>query len=798
MEFLNLKQNRKGDTCMGVIKILGAFGNRGVDSQTTCIQISKHAVIDAGNIIDALGESAKYIDKIFLTHSHLDHILDSAFLCDIFFSTRREPLKIYGLKETLETLKKHIFNWKIWPDFSSLNLINSKYKSLEFIEIKTGDKIEVESVFLTPVISNHTVECCGYLIEDDSGALLFTSDTYKNDKTWELLNSNHKIKSIIIDVSFPADMEDVAKASLHLTPKLLSDELSKLKRDDVKVFVNHLKPNYKEQILRDLEKIGIDRKSILYGGEVIDYGVPKIIQTDMSSHTKRVQKLNKIGIALSSNGDIEFILELIVREAKNLTGADGGTLYLLDKGKKELDFKVVQTKSLGINLGGVKKKIDWPSIPLYLKDGSENKKMVAAVCALEERIINIKDVYNVQKYDFSGTKKFDKNNSYHSISMLVVPLKDHEKNVIGVLQLINKEDGFDVIPFSHDDEDIILSLASQAAIAITNTKLIEDLERLLESFLKSITFALGKKSSFTANHIHKMVALSKMIAKAVNRDQEFFKDKNFSENDIKQINFAALMHDVGKLATPDYILEKATKLDGLFDRIELIKSRKWAISKELEVEFLKGHIKKSEYDRWIKYLDESMLLIEESNAGSEFLSDVYIEKIEKLEETPIECGEKKFFLLTTDEAQLLKIQRGTLSKKEREIINRHALDSLEILNRLPFPDKYKDIPSIAGAHHEKINGKGYPLGLKDDEISFEARILAIADIFEALTADDRPYKKPNKLSKAMKILYFMAQDGELDKELVRFFYETKLYLQFAQKSLKKENIDDVILDFNSS
>ncbi len=775
---------------------MGSHGNRSAKFHTTCIQVSNHTVIDAGNIVYGLGDKAKDIDNIFLSHSHLDHILDSAFLCDNFFSQRTEPLKIYALKETIRALKKHMFNWSIWPDFTKLKLECSDKMALEFVEMSFDIPLHVDDIILTPIKANHTVDCCGYLIEKDGHGILFSGDTYKSDRLWEVLNDSLHVKALIIDVSFPSSMATLAEHSKHLTPGLLKEELNKLKRNDVEIYINHIKSNYQDIIEKEINEIGLKKENILIGRETIDISVPKIIRDNLEfSQIEKVKMLNKIGTALSLKTKLTSLLDLIVTEAKNLTNADGGTLYLLNTQTDELDFTVVQNRSLDIHMGGDVGHIDWQPLSLYLKNGKPNLYMVAATCALTDKVINIPDVYEIKDYDFDGTKQFDKATGYRSQSMLVIPLKNHEQKIIGVLQLINKTQKGKVVAFGSDDEEITLSLASQAAVSITNTNLIEDLENLLESFLNSIVYAIRKKSSHTANHIHKMVGLSKMIAKAIDSDEGAYKDKTFNTNELKQINFAALMHDIGKLATPDYILNKSTKLDGLSDRIEVVKTRAWAIQKEIEIEFLKSKITKSVYESQIIEIKEYMELIIKCNTGQEFVPDSIVKKIDEISKRAFTC--KGLYLITNEEAKLLQIQKGTMTKEERNIINDHANMSLEILNRLPFPQKYKDIPSIAGQHHEKINGKGYPQGLKGDEISFEARILAIADIFEALTASDRPYKKANKLSVAMKILYFMAKDDELDRGLVKFFYESGLYLKFAKKSLSKDQIDEVTADFSS-
>jgi len=783
---------------MPTIKILGSHGNKSEGFHTTCIQVAKHTVIDAGNIIYGLKEDASQIDNIFVSHSHIDHIIDSAFLCDNFFTQREKSLKIYALKETIEALKKHIFNWTIWPDFTSLKLIKSSDMALEFVEINYNQKIDIDGVSLTPIKSNHTVDCCGYLIEKEGSGILFSADTYKNDEIWKVLNSSLHVKALIIDVSFPSELEQIAKESKHLTPKVLQEELRKLTRDDVTIFINHIKSNHHEQIEKEIEQIGLKKENILTGREVIDYAKAEIIREKrVITHTKKVEMLNKIGTALSLNGDLTKLLDMIVTEAKNLTNADGGTLYILNPKTYELNFTVIQTDSLNIHMGGKSGEIKWAPLPLYLENGQPNKQMVAATCVLEDRMINIPDVYNVENFDFSGTKNFDKSTGYRSGSMLVIPLKNHENMIIGVLQLINKMQNDEIISFDKDDESITHSLASQAAVSITNTNLVEDLENLLEGFLKSVIYAMRRKSPYTANHIHKMVSLSKMMVEAINEDTAFYKDKHYSKDDFKMINFAALMHDVGKLATPDYILDKATKLDGLNDRIEIIKTRAWAIKNELEIAFLKNSISKDEYEEQMQSIDEDLYLLVLNNQGSEFMSQKTVDKIQSIANIPFICNDKEFFLITQEEARILMVQKGTITEEERNIINNHAQISIDILNRLTFPEKYKNIPSIAGDHHEKINGKGYPRGLKGDEISFEARILAIADIFEALTASDRPYKKANKLSVAMKILFVMAKDNDLDRDLVKYFYESELYLKFAYKVLDKEQIDKVDLDFSS-
>lgn len=791
---------------MNSIRFLGAHGGRANQAQTTCIQVSETTLIDAGNVMSALGEQAAKIERIFLTHAHLDHILDIGFFIDHFFSQREKPLQIYGLKATIEVLKQHIFNDQIWPDFAQIPLIHSQDYAIQFYPIELNQPYEVEpGLVLTPVKAYHTVDACGYLIERDGGAILFGGDSYKNPGLWDLVNHHHSIRSVILDVSFPNRLHSVAQASLHLTPALMAEELANLKRDDVAVYVFHIKPAFADEIEAELLEMGIGAESVLSEGDQIDLNSgQRISARTLSGQADRIAKLNRIGIALSAEKNLNHLLEMIVTEAKNLTCADGGTLYLLKN--QALHFTVAQTDSLGIKMGGTSDPITWPPLPLYLDDGTENKKMVAATCALEDRVVNIEDVYQAEGFSFEGAKKFDQATGYRSQSMLVIPLRNFERKVIGVLQLLNKKDNAqNTMAFCQDDEDITLSLASQAAVALTNARLIEDLENLLESFLNSIIYTMGRKSPYTAGHINRMVVLSELLANAVNADQSVYPQVSYNDEQAKQIKLAALMHDIGKLATPETVMDKATKLDGHFDRIELVEQRALTIAAEMNNQALRLQLQNPQQQAEIEaklaedlsQLQQAMELVRFSNTGGEFLPDEQVAAIQKLADEPFIVAGQSMALITPEEAYCLVVQRGTLTYEERMIINEHAEIGLEVLKQLPFPEKYKDIPHIAGAHHEKINGGGYPLGLKGDEISFEARILAIADVFEALTAHDRPYKTPKPLSAAMKIMYFMAKDDDLDRGLVKFFYQSGLYLDYARQYLPAELIDEVDVDFNS-
>ena len=255
------------------IKILGAYGGKATNMQLTSIQLSKEIVLDAGNILEGLGNGMKHINHVFISHSHLDHINDIGFLIDATFELRKEPLKIYGRAKTLEDIKKHFFNWDIWPDFTLIPLIGTKTPSVELIEIKLNEVTEVDDCKIKAIENNHTISSSGFIIEKENSAILFTSDTYCCDSIWEEVNNNKKISHVIIDVSFPSRMAQLAFDSKHLTPALLKEELKKLKRTDVSIHINHIKPSYKTELLKEIYTLNIllNNGTILEAQDVIEF-----------------------------------------------------------------------------------------------------------------------------------------------------------------------------------------------------------------------------------------------------------------------------------------------------------------------------------------------------------------------------------------------------------------------------------------------------------------------------------------------------------------------------------------------
>ena len=562
--------------------------------------------------------------------------------------------------------------------------------------------------------------------------------------------------------------------------------------------------NFLSKVSANLQKISyMDRDSGDYNSVI------NLVLEDIKSFTEyktnQISHLNEIGAALSLETEVDTLLDMIISKGKLFTNADGGTLYMMSEDEKSLSFRIVETDSLGIKMGANGEEISWPPLPIYLEDGSLNNQMVAAHCAIESKIVNFEDVYNCHGFNFEGTKKFDESTGFRSKSMLVIPMVNNTKDVIGVLQLLNARDSAgDIISFTKEDEEILLSLTSQAAVAITNVKMIHDLKVLLESFIKSIAFAVDQKSPYTGGHVEKVADISLMIANALhNTETGKYAEVNYSEGEIDEIRISALMHDVGKITTPQHVMDKATKLETIYDRINLVKTKFEILKRDLKIEMLDKKIQLIENGaskEAIKSLEDSLkddmdILDEEieflivSNVGGEFMTDEHISMIENIAKRKLKLNDIEHNILSEYEVKNLCIRKGTLTLEELEVMRDHAKISNEMLDALPFPKHLKRVPDIAGGHHEKLNGKGYPKGLTADELTLESRILALADIFEALSASDRPYKDGKKMSEVMKIISFMVMDEELDGDLVEFFYEQKLHLKYAKKNFTSNQLD---------
>ncbi|MBE0501525.1 MAG: HD domain-containing protein [Desulfuromonadales bacterium] len=517
----------------------------------------------------------------------------------------------------------------------------------------------------------------------------------------------------------------------------------------------------------------------------------------------KIERLNSIGTALSLERDPTLLLERILLGAKELTGADGGSLYILEG--DQLQFRLVHTTSLNLHRGGSSATpVSFPPIPLYRDDGTPNNQMVVTRTALQNCIVNISDAYNNREFDLAGTHAFDASTGYRSHSLLAVPMQDHEQQIIGVLQLINAthpQTG-EVVPFSREDESLVASLASQAAVSLNRQDLINGLETLLQSLTRLIAKAIDDKSPHTGGHCRRVPEITMALANAVNADTgPVFKSVNFSRHELDELEMAAWLHDCGKITTPEFIIDKRTKLESTIDRMQLVELRLELLRKEGEIQRLKRDDQTADltFEQSVPAADELETIarfLQQCNTGGEWLPEETITRIREIARIllPAHNGQAPAPLLTENEVDNLSVKKGTLTDAERQLINSHVQISQRMLASLPFPKHLKNVALIAGAHHEKINGTGYPKGLLAGELPLQARILAIADIFEALTASDRVYRQPITLSAALTTLGQMCSKKEIDADLFELFLRKQAYTRYVQKYLNREQIDSVDAD----
>ncbi|TAJ75810.1 MAG: GAF domain-containing protein [Gallionellaceae bacterium] len=527
----------------------------------------------------------------------------------------------------------------------------------------------------------------------------------------------------------------------------------------------------------------------------------------LDSLLSRLSDLNAIGAALSNEENIDKLLENILLAAKSITNADAGTLYLVDAEHQVLTFEILRTDSLNIKMGGTSGgRIPFAPIPLYV-NGAPNLAMVVTYAALRSETINIEDAYVAQGFDFSGTKKFDAKTGYRSRSFLAVPMRNHEHEIIGVLQLINAIDPVskEVKPFSKDDQQLLESLASQAAIALSNRRLIQQLESLFEALISLINTAIDDKSPYTGGHCARVPVLTMLLAEAASSTHNGSSLQGFSmtEKEKYELKIAALLHDCGKITTPVHVVDKSTKLQTIFDRIHLVDTRFEVLKRDAEIAVLRAELAaggdaavvgraRKEYAASIARFDADREFLRQCNSGSEKMADADQERVGAIAQYVWrnECGEQVGFL-SVDEVENLTIRSGTLTAAERAIINHHIVVTIKMLESLPWPRHLKNVPEYAGGHHERMDGKGYPRGLTREQMSVQARMMGIADIFEALTAKDRPYKEGKTLTESLTILGKFKEGGHIDPDLFDIFIREKVYLTYARQFLDPAQIDEV-------
>lgn len=535
-----------------------------------------------------------------------------------------------------------------------------------------------------------------------------------------------------------------------------------------------------------------------------------------SQISQRLDLLTELSVALGKSHDTDILLEHILQVAKRMTNADGGTLYRPSADRRALDFHILINDTLAIHQGGPGgEPIRAPAIPLFDANGAPNLSAVAAYAAHSGESVNVADVYQPQAegFNFSGMLDFDRQRQYHSKSILTVPMRDHEGELTGVLQLVNArapqseaEPGSTIIAFNQTDQRFIEALAAQAAAALTHQRLIAQLEELLESLVNLINIGIDEKSPYTGRHCQFVPELTMRLAEAVHATETGpLADFRMTDADRKELWMAGLLHDCGKITTPVHVVDKATKLETIFDRIALVDTRYEVLERDAKIAALEQKLALAtdgaatpaalaDIDAALAAQQQALraerAFLRTANVGGEGMAAADQQRVRDIGArawTDMDGAARQF--LDADEVLNLSIQYGTLTADERKIINNHISVTVRMLESLPWPRHLRNVPEYAGGHHERMDGKGYPRGLRGEQMSVQARLMAIADIFEALTACDRPYKKGKMLSESLDILGKFALNGHIDPQLFDIFIRSKVYSEFAQQHMDPRQID---------
>lgn len=470
----------------------------------------------------------------------------------------------------------------------------------------------------------------------------------------------------------------------------------------------------------------------------------------------------KVGIQLTVEKDDNKLLNTIVDKGMQITNCDASTLYLYEDGV--LKFRIMRTLSQNVCRGVDGEPItDIPPVPF-------KEENVCAYTAIHRKVVNIEDVYHSDEFDFSGPKRYDAMTGFRTQSMLVIPVENNTGDLIGVLQMMNAQDAEgNVIPFDPQYEIVIRSLGSLAAIELTNIQYVQEIKEQLHSFVEAMATAIDERTPYNGSHTRKVAEYATVLAKKINEKHAAGEiEECFDEDRLERLQLAALLHDIGKMIVPRSVMNRATRMDkdmaALEDRFALLQCH-------YEIDFLKGKITEEEYKAKESLLKEIVEFVHRiDNVG--FLQQEDFDRVQEIAAMYYEKeGGEKIPYFTERERVCLSVRKGTLTDDDRKIMEGHVSMTAKILSKVHFNKNYTDVPRWAAEHHEYLDGSGYPNHISGEQLDVETRILAIADIYDALTATDRPYKPPMPKAKACAILHSMANEGKLEERLVGWLEE---------------------------
>jgi HD-GYP domain-containing protein (c-di-GMP phosphodiesterase class II) len=521
------------------------------------------------------------------------------------------------------------------------------------------------------------------------------------------------------------------------------------------------------------------------------------LQEKLANSYIEIRRLTTVGQALATERDFDRLIELVLNSAIELTAADGGSIYLAEKHGERDKPTHIRFKKSAMQLDA-----DEFLLPI-------DKKSIAGYVALTGEPLLIDDVHNLPAdAGYTYNSEYDKAHNYYTKSMMVIPMKNHHDEIIGIIQLINRKrdpdrqmtleelKGDGVVSFTRKDYSLVSAMAGQAAVAIENNQLLQDIQKLFEGFVKASVTAIEQRDPTTSGHSFRVADYSVNIALAVNRDTSpRFRQIRFTRNQIQELRYASLLHDFGKVGVREDVLVKAKKLYPA--QLELIRWRFHYIKKEIEARLLReclAEMQNSPREKWAEI--EAKYQAEQEKQQQE-AEQMFSAILSANEPTVLEAGsfeflkkiaERKLRLpseeehpwLTDKELVMLSIRKGTLDERERLEIESHVTHTYNFLRQIPWTPNLRWVPEIAYGHHEKLNGEGYPLKRRDAEISLQTRMMTIADIYDALTAWDRPYKKAIPPEKALDILQMEVKDGHIDADLLRIFIEAKIFARIDE------------------
>ncbi|HXH62966.1 MAG TPA: HD domain-containing phosphohydrolase [Gemmatimonadales bacterium] len=517
-------------------------------------------------------------------------------------------------------------------------------------------------------------------------------------------------------------------------------------------------------------------------------------RAEAALRAREIGELTRIGAALGTERDLKTLLDLILTQARRITQSDAGSLYLVesgDGGVHRLRFSLAQTYSK-------------PEAPFVEFTIPVDRSSLAGYAATTGDPLVIDDAYYLPPdVEYSINRSFDERYGYRTKSMLVIPMKDHREQIIGVLQLINRKRNFEavlatpqdverqVVPYSKRTVDLVNALAGQAAVAIENSRLYREIEALFEGFVKAAVQAIEQRDPTTFGHSERVASYTVGLATVVDRTSEGpFREWKFTREQIKEIRYAGLLHDFGKVGVREQVLVKAKKLYP--PDLDLIRERHAFVRRTLErdfwrqrTEFLEGHGKKG-YDAFLAKLDAAqrqeleeldrfLAVVLQSNEPS-LLPEKNAHDLSAFAgRTYVDLSGEPQPLLSAEEVRFLTIPKGSLDERERHEIESHVTHTFNFLKEIPWTRELQRIPDIAYGHHEKLDGRGYPRQIRGGEISIQTRMMTISDIYDALTAQDRPYKRAVPTERALDILTQEVKSGQLDEDLFRLFVDGKVY-----------------------